>query len=384
MTAATPLAAADGAWKTPRRSRLKPVKRDRFRPVPFADIEPATTPAYTIKDVLPAEGLVVVWGPPKCGKSFVTLDMVLHVAAGWEYRERRTKPGTVVYIAAEGERGLNARVAAFRKTHKESTNGHTIDFYLIATRLDLVKERIELADAIRATVGDTVAVIVVDTLNRSFSGSENDDDDMGRYIAAADALRESFSCAVVVIHHCGIEGTRPRGHTSLTGAVDAQIAVKKLPSGNICMTVEHMKDGAGGEEIISRLEVVEVGTDDDGEAVKSCVAMPGPSDDGTPSKPGRKLAAAPRAALDVLNDCIASAPSPAPSSSLVPMDAIGVTKEAWKTRLEQRGLVTARDAKKGNGREELRRIIVTLTDAGAIGVFEDFVWTVTPRHKVSQ
>lgn len=65
VTAATPLAAADGAWKTPRRSRLKPVKRDRFRPVPFADIEPATTPAYTIKDVLPAEGLVVVWGPPK-------------------------------------------------------------------------------------------------------------------------------------------------------------------------------------------------------------------------------------------------------------------------------------------------------------------------------
>jgi len=26
-----------------------------------------------------------------------------------------------------------------------------------------------------------------------------------------------------VIHHCGINGDRPRGHTSLTGAADAQI-----------------------------------------------------------------------------------------------------------------------------------------------------------------
>ncbi len=273
MTAATPLTAADTAWASRRAPRRKPVKQNRFRLIPFADIGPATTAAYTIKDVLPAKGLVVIWGPPKCGKSFTTLDMVLHVAAGWEYRERRTKQGVVCYIAAEGERGLNARVAAFREAHREAMNGHAVDFYLIATRLDLVKDWIELAESIRAAVGETVAVIVVDRLNRSFSGSENDDD-MGQYITAADALRESFSCAVVVIHHCGIEGTRPRGHTSLTGAVDAQISVKKTAAGNISMMVEHMKDGAGGAEIISRLEVVDVGTDEDGEPITSCVAMP--------------------------------------------------------------------------------------------------------------
>jgi hypothetical protein len=32
---------------------------------------------------------------------------------------------------------------------------------------------------------------------------------------------------VVIVHHCGIEGTRPRGHSSLTGAADAQLAVKR-------------------------------------------------------------------------------------------------------------------------------------------------------------
>jgi hypothetical protein len=376
-----PRSHADETWSN---DRATSKKHDRFRLVPFRDIVPTTSAAYTIKNLLPREGLVIVWGPPKCGKSFIVIDMVLHVAANWEYRSRRTKGGGVVYIAAEGERGLNARVGAFKKAHEIGVDAErAIKFYLIGTRLDLVKDREALAASIRAEVGETVAVIVVDTLNRSFVGSESDDRDMGLYIAAADALRESFSCAVVVIHHCGIEGTRPRGHTSLTGAVDAQIAVKKLPSGNVSMTVEHMKDGPGGEEIISHLEVVDVGKDEDGETVTSCVVMPVESDGSATSKPRRKLSPGAQSALDTLNHCVAKDGKAGPASDNIPRAAIGVTKDAWKTMLEKRGLVTARDAAKGNGREQFRRFIVTLTDAGLIGVYDDFVWPVTSRHKVS-
>jgi hypothetical protein len=28
-------------------------------------------------------------------------------------------------------------------------------------------------------------------------------------------IRNAFGCAVIVVHHCGIDATRPRGHTSL-------------------------------------------------------------------------------------------------------------------------------------------------------------------------
>jgi hypothetical protein len=98
---------------------------------------------------------------------------------------------------------------------------------------------------------------------------------MGAYIAAADAIRQAFECAVVIIHHCGIEGTRPRGHTSLTGAVDAQIAMKRDAGGNIIAEVEWMKDGdAEGDTIASALEVVEIGIDDDDELITSCVIVP--------------------------------------------------------------------------------------------------------------
>ena len=95
---------------------------------------------------------------------------------------------------------------------------------------------------------------MIDTLNRSFNGSESSDQDMGAYIRAADQLRERFRCAVVIVHHCGLDDKRPRGHTSLAGAADAQIAVHRVATtGEIVAKVEWMKDGAAGDEIANRL-----------------------------------------------------------------------------------------------------------------------------------
>ena len=67
---------------------------------------------------------------------------------------------------------------------------------------------------------------------------------------------------MIIVHHCGIDARRPRGHTSLTGAADAQLSVKRDPAGNIVVTVEWMKDGPEGDAIISRLDQVEIGIDD--------------------------------------------------------------------------------------------------------------------------
>jgi hypothetical protein len=54
----------------------------------------------------------------------------------------------------------------------------------------------------------------------------------------------------------GVDGSRPRGHTSLTGAADAQIAVSRdEPTNEVVVTLELMKDGAEGDVITSRLEL---------------------------------------------------------------------------------------------------------------------------------
>ncbi len=245
----------------------------RFPLVRFDQLKLSTAPPYLVKGLIPRSGLVVIWGPAKSGKSFWTFDLAAHVALGWTYRDRKVKQGTVVYLVLEGEHGIGARVEAFRQRHLAEQTG-PIPMYLVPTRLDLIHDHQTLIAEIGAQTTDNPPVlIVVDTLNRSLNGSESRDEDMSRYIQAADAIREAFKCAVVLVHHCGIEASRPRGHTSLTGACDAQIAIKRDHAGVICTTLEWMKDGPEGVEVYSKLEPVEVGMDDDGDVISSCVVV---------------------------------------------------------------------------------------------------------------
>ena len=167
--------------------------------------------------------------------------------------------------------------------------------------------------------------------NRSLRGSENSDEDMSAYIGAADALREAFDCAVLIVHHCGVNDSRPRGHTSLTGAVDAQLAVKREQNGNIIVTVEWMKDGESeGDTIASRLEVVEVCTDEDGEAITLCIVVPAESS----HRFDASRQEAERQRSDLCSTCSDAA------------GAAGLTTEEWndKARTEGIGVQSARHA----------------------------------------
>jgi hypothetical protein len=233
----------------------------------FAEITLSKAPRYILKGLIPSSGLVVFWGPPKCCKSFKVFDMVAHVAAGWQYRGRRVKQCGVAYCALEGQLGFQARVEAFRQAHGVDD----IPLRVSGDRLLLPSDVGNIIKSIQDQFEVPPGIVVLDTLNRSLEGSENDPADMSRYVQASDAIREAFNCVVIIIHHCGVEGTRPRGHTSLTGAADAQIAVRRDDDGNVIAKVEWMKDGPEGDEIVSRLEQRIVGTDEDGEQITSCV-----------------------------------------------------------------------------------------------------------------
>jgi AAA domain len=149
----------------------------------------------------------------------------------------------IQYLALEGSSGMRNRVVAWRRRHLADGNA-TAPFYLIDRAIDLIAQHEALIAAIRRETAAPAAV-VIDTLNRALVGDENSSADMARFIRAADTVRDAFGCAVVIVHHCGVAKGRPRGHTSLAGADDAQIAVVKAASGLATATVEHMKDGPG-------------------------------------------------------------------------------------------------------------------------------------------
>jgi hypothetical protein len=244
-----------------------------FKLVPFDKISLGAEPRYLVKGLIPRSGLVVLWGPPKCGKSFLAFDLAMHVALGWAYRDRRVQQGAVVYCAFEGGDGFKGQTEAFRIKHLAEDH-EPVDFHLLATRANLATDHAELIQAIHLHLPNRHPVLVVlDTLNRSLQGSESNDQDMAAYVQAADAIRDVFDCAVVIVHHCGVDGSRPRGHTSLMGAADAQLAVKRNASNNVILTVEWMKDGPEGDVTASRLERAVVGTDADGEEIDSCIVL---------------------------------------------------------------------------------------------------------------
>ena len=150
---------------------------NRFNLIRFDQIERKQTAAYLIKGVIPRTGIVVIWGKPKCGKSFWTFDAMLHVAIGRDYRGRPVARGTVVYLALEGQDGFGDRAEAFRLKHLK-VGDSVPEFYLVKERTDLTREHFELVKCIKSQCGDPPSAVVIDMMNRSLVGSESKDEDM--------------------------------------------------------------------------------------------------------------------------------------------------------------------------------------------------------------
>lgn len=348
----------------------------RFQMIAFGAVRLARRVRYLVRGLIPRQGLVVVWGPPKCGKSFWVFDLLMHVALGWEYRGRMTEQGVVVYLSLEGQEGFSDRIEAFRQRHLADHTGH-VPFYLIPTRLDLVKDHQQLIEDIRLQLGSVApAAICIDTLNRSLRGSESNDQDMSAYVGAADAVKEAFGCAVIVVHHCGHDATRPRGHTSLTGAADAQIGVQRNAADQVVANVDYMKDGDGAGQVVSRLEGVEIGVDEYNFPVTSCVVVP--VDAGEKKKGAVRLSAQERNFIDALIEAL-DEHGVAPTGSLANLPR-SITKVVDYTHVKaafaKKELNDGQDLKEHADRlrQALGRARRKLTGERVVATADPFIW----------
>jgi hypothetical protein len=240
--------------------------------------------------------------------------------------------------------------------------------------MDLIRHHRKLVALVRATLGDRKpAVVVLDTLNRSLVGSESKDEDMGAYLDAACAIRDTFACTVIVVHHCGIDGTRPRGHTSITGTCETQIAVKRDAAENVHVEVEYMKDGSAGAVETSRLEQVQVGIDDEGDQITSMIVRPA-LDESARARGAvhAKLPKGAKIALEALAEALHSAGEPAPPSGHIPTGTRVVRRDLWRQYSYRRGISDSPEEK--SRQQAFRRAHETLAAARAIGIWDEWVW----------
>src|SRR5262249_19680746 len=118
LAAATADRLLSGANGAPSSRQSERTLARELKLIPFEDIRFDPTPSYVVKGIIPRNGLVTVWGPPKCGKSFWTFDLAMRVALGWPYRDcGKVEQGSVVYCAAEGGPRFSDRVEAWRQRH---------------------------------------------------------------------------------------------------------------------------------------------------------------------------------------------------------------------------------------------------------------------------
>jgi hypothetical protein len=248
-------------------------KKFRFRLVSFQDMRPGLEPKYLVDELIPSAGLTLIWGKQKTFKSFWLLDLMLHVAMGWTYRDMAVRQGTIVYCAFEGAHGYKGRIEALRR-HYHIADDVPVPLFVMPGQADLIKLHGEIITDFRAQLGDAKpAVVVLDTLNRSLRGSENTED-MARYTEAAEAIRAAFDCVVIIVHHCGYDDTHSRGHTSLPAAVDAELEVARGEgSPLLVVTVKHMREGPEGMAVRCRAQSIPLDPDQNGKARNSIVIV---------------------------------------------------------------------------------------------------------------
>ena len=342
----------------------------------FNDIMLDTTPPDLVQGIIPKGGMTTVWGPPKCGKSFWVTDLVMHVALGWEYRGRRVQQGAIIYLALEGGRGFKSRIVAWREKH--ATGDNPVPFYLVNGQMNMITEHGGLIKDITEFMrGMPPAVVVIDTLNRGLVGSENKPEDMAKFISAADAIRDAFDCAVIIVHHCGIDGKRPRGHTSLTGADDAEIAVSRSESGIITAKVELMKDGEAGAIIASRLErSQDLGTDSFGNPITSMIIAPAEEEIAAPAqKRKKKFPKAAKISLRALQEAINECGEQAPACNHIPANTRVTTVDRWRDYAYRRGISSSEEPRAKQ--TAFKRAVEYILGEQAATVWDEYVWVTT-------
>ena len=195
-----------------------------FRIYTMGDYRKRPAPNWLVKGIARAGSLIAIVGDFGSFKSFVALAMALAVAHGLPWYGLDTTQGAALFVMGEGSGGIAERVDAWNRQHGR---GDTDAFYLLPGAPQLLddKDLTALMDAIR-DLPQTPKLIVIDTLARTFGGgNENSQEDMNRYVAAADKLKEEFGATVVILHHNNKQGEY-RGSTVMPAALDTMIGTE--------------------------------------------------------------------------------------------------------------------------------------------------------------
>lgn len=346
---------------------LKPRAQGLLDKVAHASgMAPVLTQSYLVKGWLQRGTISVVYGPSNVGKSFLAIDLAHHVAKGQDWGGRRVVRSRVLYIAAEGGGSFANRVAGLDDP----------EFWVLSVPVTLIGKASdafplgEMIQHLANTGSEPFGLIVIDTMARVMGGGdENTAPDIADLIENLDHLRRATGAHIMVIHHAGKDLNRgARGHSSLRAAIDTEIVLSRDDSTRqIIATLDKQRDGPTGLSFPYTLRQVELGQDQDGDPVTTCVVEPG-----DPEQTGRAVTGPSLIAMDTLDTLI-------PEKGQVYLGPTrpgskAVTVADWRVACDAAPLTTSRE--KDSIRKAFNRAKKDLEAKRLIVVRDDLVWRV--------
>lgn len=207
---------------------------------------------WLIDGWLQAEAMMMMFGAPGLGKSFLALDMALSIASPTirDWHGLAIQHGPVFYAAGEGGNGVKIRSTGWLAHH--SLKNGPCGMYLGDEARDLnTKEGLD--DVIGQIEAYRIRprLIVIDTLNRFLAGDENSSLDVKGMLDSCGVLQRMYNAAILIIHHCGVSPStqdRLRGSSAWKGAMDVEMRVKN-EGGSALLECTKIKDGVAPQPL---------------------------------------------------------------------------------------------------------------------------------------
>jgi hypothetical protein len=239
-----------------------------------------------------------------------------------------------------------------------------------------------LRDAIaylREAAAQDVGLVVIDTVWRAMAGDdENSAQHMGAFVARLKRIQDATGVAILLVHHSGKEVDRGmRGSSSLLGALDLVLKV----GDDKVIAVEKNKDGPDGGQMPFVLLPVDLGLDDEGDPINTCVVDIGVAGDAT-GKRKRKLprdhTVAGKALRQLQELIIERQCETVVGIAGIPDHADVVKVDLWRARCRRKGLSLEShpDKREESEKRAFRRAMQDLQASGWIGITNDKVWIV--------
>lgn len=208
----------------------------------ISELLSSPSPEALIDNFLYLNSLARIFGKPGCGKTFVSLDMCLHVVTGRQWRGHDVKQGPVVYVMAEGQAVNRDRIQAWLTDHNVAAE--ELDGRFVAVPHAVLLTPMAMKDFLAKVTQLRAVMVVLDTKNAMQVGEENSATDAATMRRALDMVRTATNACVALIDHSGHgDSDRARGSSAVTAAMDTEIRVTK-DGDDITVTVTRDKAAA--------------------------------------------------------------------------------------------------------------------------------------------